>query len=44
MRMAEVSSTLAFLLRRKETDQPEGLMAFKEGREGCLADVMDNGG
>ena len=42
--MAEVSSTLAFLLLERKTDQPEEVAAFREEREGCLAGVKDDGG
>ena len=42
--MAEVSSTLAFLLRERKTDQPEEVVAFREERESCLAGVKDDGG
>ena len=44
LRMAEVSSTLAFLLRERNADQPEEVAAFREEKEGCLVGVKDGGG
>ena len=43
-RMAEVSSALAFLLCGRKADQPKEVVAFREERKGCLADMKDNGG